>query len=174
MNIKVAIEKIWHRISDFTRKIVKFFYNAFKFRKELAEHSWWDYHFTLLMLKRSLIIMKDGLQSKGNEVIEQRKLKIEKISRVIQIIDNIEQSNYITMAELELGELKSSADFFLNETPEEKEHNSNVFKRSSEIEKEEWDELWNIIKGKSREDFLSGKMTYDDWFDGSDMRGWWD
>ncbi len=177
MKVKDILEKIYKEKRHLKRQImnwkpIKFTYNVFKFRRELAEHNWWDYHYTLMMLKRSLIIMREGLETKGNEIYEHRKPKIEKISRVIQIIENFESSNHITMAESELGDLKSSN--FLEETEEESQHNSVVFKRSRELEIAEWDELWDIIKGKSMDDFLSGKLTYEEWFDGSDMRGWWD
>lgn len=178
MNIKDILEKINEEISYFPRQImnwkpIKFIYNTYRFRRELAEHNWWDYHFALMMLKRSLIIMRDGLQSRGNEIYEHRKLKIEKITRVIQIIENFESSNHLDMAESELGKLKSSGNF-LEETEEERQHNSAIFKRSKDLEIAEWDELWEIIKGKNMSDFLSGKLTYEEWFDGSDMRGWWD
>ena len=169
-------EKIKMEFNYFPKQIlnwlpIKFILNVIRFRKELAEHSSWDYHFTLMMMKKSLIILKDGLIN-GNEVYEHRRLKIEKINRVIQIIENTEMSNHILMAESELGELKYANGIF-NETPIERHHNRNVFKRSSEIEKEEWNELWEILKGKDNSPFISGKITYEDWFDGSDMRTWW-
>jgi hypothetical protein len=69
------------------------------------------------------------------------------------------------------------------ETDEEKEHNSNVFARSREIEDQMWAELWTILKGQEYSDFdkIKGdaKMKeqddlYNNWFDGSGLRGWWD
>jgi hypothetical protein len=53
-----------------------------------------------------------------------------------------------------------------NDTLEEKEHISKVFKYASKLEDEEWAELWDILKGK--------EFTTIEEFDGSDMRGWWD
>ena len=116
--------------------------------------------------------MKAGLESKGIEVEEHKRPKIKKISRVIQILDNICESNYISMAEAELGELTNAK--LGDETAEEKAHSRSIYLRADEIENAEWSELWDILKGQDRADFLSGKKTFEQWFDGSDMRSWWD
>lgn len=152
--------------------IVMFLTNAFKFRRELAQHSWWDYHFTLLMMRRSFMIIKDGLENKGIEVEEHRKPKIQKLSRVIRILDNICDSRYIDLAEYELGGLRGKS--FAEETEEEKAHNRKVFMRADEIQNSEWHELWSILEGQDKSDFISGKKKFEEWFDGSDMRSWWD
>ena len=68
-----------------------------------------------------------------------------------------------------------------NETPEEKEHNSKVFKRAREIEEQMWTELWDILKGQTHSHFevfldksKDKEKAWDNWFDGSGLRGWWD
>lgn len=151
---------------------VMFLTNAVKFRRELAQHSWWDYHFTLLMMRRSFMIIKDGLENKGIEVVEHRNPKIQTLSRVIQILDNICDSRYIDLAESELGLLRGKS--FAEETEEEKNHNRKVFLRADELENLEWHELWSILEGQDKSDFISGKKKFEEWFDGSDMRSWWD
>ncbi len=91
------------------------------------------------------------------------------------------------MAEKELGELfnagfefKDSVDypgsFVLVDklTPEEKEHNTKVYARASEIEEQEWEELWEIFKGKDKSKYSPFIGEWDDWFDGTGARGWWD
>lgn len=167
------IEDVRSIIKAITRSpLFMFISNAFKFRKELAQHSWWDYHYTLLMMRRSFIIMRQGLENKGIEVEEHRIPKIKKISRVIQILDNICESNYISMAEAELGELSSAR--LDEETAQEKAHSRRVYLRADEIENAEWSELWDILKGQDKSEFVSQKKTFEEWFDGSDMRSWWD
>jgi hypothetical protein len=42
-----------------------------------------------------------------------------------------------------------------------------------ELEKKEWDELWNLLKGQDLSS-LSEKESYDDHYDGSGLLGWWD
>ena len=70
-----------------------------------------------------------------------------------------------------------------NETQEQTIHNRKVFKLASTIDDREWRELWNIFKGQSILDFKKYMKTlpkeeqataWDNWFNGSDMRGWWD
>ena len=71
------------------------------------------------------------------------------------------------------------------ETKEETAHNVKVFKLASPIDDREWSELWNIFKGQSILDFKKHLKTipkeeqktrdvWNEWYNGSDMRGWWD
>ena len=63
------------------------------------------------------------------------------------------------MAEAELGELKNTEFWFDKEdTPEEEEHNRKVFNRSTELENQEYEELWRILKGQNHDEF---KEIYD-------------
>jgi hypothetical protein len=172
--------------------------NLWYFRKVLWEHRWYDYHYTLRALQTSLIIMEKKLHN-GNEIEISRDKKIEKIQRSIAILENILEYKHIDMAESELGDLFSYPWEFEDipdkpgfsrllekETPEEKEHNHEVYERSREIEENEWNELWVIFKGQSKEDFENFRNdtkdssdkekedNYYKYFDGSGMRGWWD
>ena len=58
--------KIWDTI---TRGIPRFITNVYKFRKELYDHAWWDYRYTLEMLHRSLVIMESKMHD-GMEIRE--------------------------------------------------------------------------------------------------------
>jgi hypothetical protein len=61
-----------------------------------------------------------------------------------------------------------------NETPDQKERNERLLKRSHEIQKEYWEELCAIIKGP---DYDAMRASGEDWdvkYDGSDLRAWWD
>ena len=65
------------------------------------------------------------------------------------------------------------------------EHNRKVYNRANELEEQEFEEIWVILKGQNKDDFkeiykdLSDeeKMKYDhweNWFDGSGIKNWWD
>jgi hypothetical protein len=72
-----------------------------------------------------------------------------------------------------------------DEPEEDKKHNRKVFDRATEIENEEWKEIWKILEGQDHGEY---KKLYDsqteeekhsrdlwkDWFDGSGMKHWWD
>ena len=186
--------KLWKVWNFFRRGIPTFFGNIWKFRKELYNHQWWDYRYTLEMLHRSLVIMEKEISVKGIEEDVSRNKKVAKMQRAIQLIENRLNDNYVEQAEKELGEIihrdwefepNESGTYTLkdNETKEEREHNSKVFRLAQTIDDREWRELWNIFKGQSIIDFKKYKKTlskeeqataWDTWFNGSDMRGWWD
>jgi hypothetical protein len=186
--------KLW-KVWEFIRRgIPTFFGNIWRFRKELYSHQWWDYRYTLEMLHRSLTIMVDKLENDGIEEDVSRGKKVAKIKRAIQLLNNRLNDNYIDQAEKELGELYSNPWEFEptedgnyrlidNDTKNEKAHNVRVFKLASTIDDREWRELWNIFKGQSILDYKKHLKTipkeeqedeWNKWYNGSDMRGWWD
>jgi hypothetical protein len=90
------------------------------------------------------------------------------------------------MAEKELGELMihdwefepvpdkpGYSQLVDNDTDEEKEHNKKVFNRAREIGEQEWNELFEILKGQDTSKFDKDIDWYKQ-FDGSGLRGWWD
>ncbi len=205
-SIKTLImhESWWYKTYETIRyKIPVFFKNIYRFRKVLWNHRWWDYRYTLEALQTSLEIMESKMHD-GMEVFESRGKKIEKMQRAIQILKNIGEDNYIEMAEAELGEIihhpwefeetgdttdtpfgeKGEKMYQLidKESPEEKEHNRKVYDRTHELEEQEWNELWEIFKGKSYKEYHNSLTeeekndpdNYNKWFDGSGMQGWWD
>jgi hypothetical protein len=168
--------KVWAAIRY---DIPLFFKNVWRFRKELYNHQWWDYRFHLEMMYRSLSIMEKGMSEKGIEVTETRDVKVQKMRRALELLKHKLDDDYIQRAEVELGEInRNPIDFepiegkeglyrlVDNDTPAEKKHARNVYKRARVIEENEWKELWDIYKGK--------KFTTWDKYDGSDLRGWWD
>ena len=168
--------KVWAAIRY---DIPLFFKNVWRFRKELYNHQWWDYRFTLEMLYRSLSIMEKGMSEKGIEVAETRNVKLIKMRRALELLKHKLDDDYIQRAEDELGELSNNPIEFEpvkgkeglysmvdNDTPTEKRHAKKVYKRARVIEDKEWSELWDILKGK--------KFTTWEKYDGSDLRGWWD
>jgi hypothetical protein len=131
------------------------------------------------MMYRSLSIMEKGMSEKGIEVTETRDVKVQKMRRALELLKHKLDDDYIQRAEVELGEInRNPIDFepiegkeglyrlVDNDTPAEKKHARNVYKRARVIEENEWKELWDIYKGK--------KFTTWDKYDGSDLRGWWD
>jgi len=138
------------------------------------------------MNKIALTLMADRVERYGMEVDSSRFKKVEKIRRVVELYKNFEESNFIEQAEAELGELIMHPWEFVpsedhpdcsvlldKDTPEEKEHNSAIFKRARDIEEEQWAELYTILKGQDYKKF-SNEINFDDQFDGSGLRGWWD
>lgn len=189
-------ETWWYKTYETVRfKIPMFLKNIWFFRKNLWEFRGWDYSFNLSLLAKSLEKTSDVLRN-GHEVEITRLKKVEKIQRVIKIINDMRESTYISRAETELGELVlhdwdfqevegAGYQMLDKETPEEKEHNRKVFERAREIEKDEFEELWLILKGQNYDEFhetfkqLSEeeKMKHDhweNWFDGSGIKNWWD
>ena len=178
----------WYKTYEVIRyKIPQFFENLWYFRKELWRFRSWDYTFNLMMLGRSLEKTVHTLEFYGNEIDETRLKKVDNIKRVIEIIKALDESNYIDRAEKELGELKNPGGIFngVEDTPEEREHNRKVFALSTEIEEREWNELFDILKGQNHQEYkdLMDKLTdeekiqhehWQNWFDGSGMKHWWD
>jgi len=171
--------KVYKFYSLFRYDISNFFGNIWKFRKELRNHQWWDYRFTLNMLERSLTIMEAGISTKGLEVNETKESKVKAMRRALELLRNNKEDSYITQAELELGELVihdwefeevEGGNYKLvdKDTPEEKTHNRRVFERAKQIEDAEWKELWEIFKG------TKNSKKYGKKYDGTDMRNWWD
>lgn len=166
----------WYKIYKTLRWDLKnFVLNVWTFRKELWDHRWWDYRYTLNLFEKSLHVQEKGLSTRGIEVPESRDAKVQSIRRVLELLKNAREDNFIERAEAELGPL-SDWDWNVNEdgmlidkdTPEQKAHNRKVFVRARQIEDEEWKELWNILKG------TKNSRKFNKNYDGSDMRGWWD
>jgi hypothetical protein len=162
-----------------------FLKNIWFFRRVLWCHRDWDYTYSIQALRTSLQIIEYNIKN-GTEIRETRDKKIQKISRAIQILKNVEEDNYIDQAEAALGK-KLITDTLVFEkikeegignkteeesinlyqmvnknTIEEEEHNKQIFELSYKLAEDEWEELWEIFKGGNTKEF-----------DGSDMRGWW-
>jgi hypothetical protein len=138
------------------------------------------------------------IEKNGHEVEESRMKKVAKMRRLSYLIDVCVNDSFIEEAEKELGFEYVYRDFEFeeiegrtydnplgekneklyqlkdNETPDQKERNEGLLKRSHEIQKEYWEELCAIIKGP---DYDAMRASGEDWdvkYDGSDLRAWWD
>ena len=178
----------------FRYDLPRFFKNIWKFRKGLWNHYWFDHHGTLRFLEIGLTDMADRIERDGLEVDSSRLKKVAKMRRAVELIKNYNEDNYIEMAEKELGEIVLHKWEFEDvegkpgysrlvdkDTEEEKDHNHKVFERAHEIEENEWNELFTILKGRPSPEFQmfldkseNKESAWDNWFDGSGMRGWWD
>ena len=195
---------IWHEgrlyktYAFFRYDISRFVKNVWRFRKALSNHYWWDHQGTLMFMETGLTHMADNLEIHGNEVDGPRMKKVAAMRRAVEIIKNYNQSNYIEMAESELGPLylhdwefeevpdkPGYSRLVENETPKEKKHNRKVFNRSSEIEEQEWKELWDILKGQNHAEYKKivknateeqrkNDDLWNNWYNGTGLNGWWD
>ena len=102
-------------------------------------------------------------------------------------MNNMKDVHHIEMAEKELGQLfiepfefkpseshPGSYELVDNKSLEQTEHNKKVYARAREIEEQEWAELWEIFKGQDNSKYDTNKQEWNDWFDGTGARGWWD
>jgi hypothetical protein len=140
------------------------------------------------LFARSLEKTSEVLEKHGNEVDVTRLKKVQKINRVIEIIGNIRENNYLSKAELELGEIILRNNWMFtdeDENPEIIAHNKKIYDRADVLEELEWNELFNILKGQNFDEYKTlmdkkspeekNKMNvWNDWYDGSGIRNWWD
>ena len=189
----------WYKTYEFFRyDISRFVKNVWRFRKPLSNHYWWDHHSMLQFMETALVHMSDNIEKYGNEVDVPRLKKVLAMRRAVELIKNYNQDNYIEMAEKELGEIvhhewefepvedkPGYSRLIDKDTDEEKIHNRKVFDRAREIEEEEWDELFKILKGQDYKEYRElydaqteeekkEREIWNEWFDGSGIKGWWD
>ena len=156
-----------------------FFRNVWLFRKSLTQFHWYNLDSTLMFMKESLDHSIPLYETRGNEVPESRELKIEKMKRLQYLLYCRFEYNYIDLAEEELGKLppnpfrfeklNDGSDNYVmmsNLTEEEQAHETKVYYRANEIEKQHWNEIIEIIKGKVI-------IDYERDFDGTGIRNWW-
>ena len=181
-------ETWWYKTYEFFRRDLPYFLeNIWYFRKELYAFRSWDYSFNLDLFRRSLEKTVDTIEHHGHEVEESRMKKVEKMKRTIQLIKNVRSDEYVGVVEKELGKIKNSDWLWTDkeDTEEERIHNKKVFERAREIEDSEWKELWLIVHGQDIKEFRKiydskteeekkKEGVWDDWFDGSGMKSWWD
>ena len=178
----------WYKTYEvFRYKLPGFFRNLYYFRRELWEFRGWDYSFNLSLFARSLEKTSEVIEKHGNEVESSKNKKVEKIKRVVELIKNSREDLYIYRAEEELGEIRGENWFLGDEelNPDDMEHNRKVYARAREIEEMEWSEIWDILRGQNIDEYrtLMGKLppeekdkmdVWNDWYDGSGIRNWWD
>jgi hypothetical protein len=137
----------------------------------------WDYAYQLQLWRASLVPLRDAIQA-GNEVEVPRLKKVAKIQRCIDLIDRIQANDYFALAEAELGELVEfdlAIEYHVVKLRK-------IMDLSEKMAEDDWSELWRILQGQRFTEFLmmheklksTNHDAYDDWFDGSGMKTWWD
>jgi hypothetical protein len=183
----IARQRWYWVVYDFIRyDIPNFFRNIWIFRKALREYHWWDSHGTQLFMKTSFEYMAPKYEKHGLEVESSKSKKVAKMYRAAKLLENNLEDKYVEMAEKELGEIKyypiefepapdrpGSYQIVEKNSKEEQAHERKVFQRAREIEQEEWEEFCNIIKGQDYSKFDNEK-DWDEQFDGSGLKIWWD
>jgi len=161
------------------RSFFKGLHNFWYFRKEIWNFRGWDYNFQLRLLRRSLIPLRDSLAD-GYEEEVSRIRKVVAINEAIHIIDRILQDVYLDDAEAQLG-------INFMDTTDANEA-SKVVALSHELANQDWKRLWRIFEGQNHNEYVmlmdrhnvqnvfedSHSDVWGKWFDGTDMRGWWD
>lgn len=195
----IARERWYWKTWDFIRyDFPRFCKNIWWFKKELWDYRWYGSNGSLAFLKRATEMQVKFFEERGNEEKTSAGKKIAKMKRAIVLLENSIDKNHTELAEEQLGKLIHHPWIFDpveekpgysqirdQDTPEEKEHNSAVYALSRKIQEDEWNELWNIIKGQDFDKFKKTpkkiendhNKSYDYWqsqFDGSGIRGWWD
>ena len=179
----------WKLWDLFRYDIPRFFRNLWLFRKNLWNHTWYNGDSSVLpWVKTAVDDMAWRIEKYGHEVDESRMKKVAKMRRLSYLIDVCVKDEFIEEAEKELRlkyvyypfefeEISGSEDLYQlkqNETPRDKENNSKIINRSHEIQKEYWEEICAIIKGPDYEALRESDGDWDEKYDGSDLRAWWD
>jgi hypothetical protein len=157
------------RIREFFVGLRNFWY----FRKEIWNFRGWDYTFQLRLWRKSLIPLRDSILN-GYEVRDTRLMKVEAIQEAIDLLDRIIDDVYMDMAEAELG-----INFSDNNSATEA---MKVINRSNELAERDWKRLWRIFQGQNHNEYVMlldrksdpEEDVWAQWFDGTDLRGWWD
>jgi len=189
----------WKTWDLFRYDIPRFFSNLWLFRKNLWSHTWYNGDVSILpWVKTAVDDMTWRIEKYGHEVDESRIKKVAKMKRLSYLIEVCVNDSFIEEAEKELGFEYVYRDLEFeeiegrtydnplgekneklyrikeNEAPKEKKRNSKILKRSRGIQKEYWEELCHIIKGPDYDTIRASKKDFDELYDGSDIRAWWD
>ena len=155
------------------RQFFKGFHNFWYFRKEIWNFRDWDYTFQLRLWRKSLVPLRDCILT-GVEVPEHRMKKVVAIQEAITLLDRILDDVYLEEAEQRLG-----IDFSDNIPASEA---MKVINLSQELATRDWKRLWRIFEGQNHAEYVMlldrksdpGEDVWAQWFDGTDLRGWWE
>ena len=190
MSLKKIIKKLQYSVLakwDIIRyDIPNFFRNLWLFKKALWNYRWYQGTSSLFgFMSVALSNMATKKEIHGYEIESTSDKKIAKMRRAVYIMELFEKDGFIELAEQELGPLsdkpfrfepiEGSDNYRMVDdlTPKEREHQSKVFDLARKLEEKYWKELWKIFKGQNYKKFTK-KKSWEDQFDGSGLRGWWD
>jgi hypothetical protein len=124
----------------------------------------------------------------GYEIELSLNKKLEKVDIMIEILNRMEEDNYIAYAEKALGRSVDISYGIFGSKEEEPievtEANREIFDLSTKLEEDDWNEFIYLIKGQDMKDYkeLHDKLSeeekqdhdhYYTWFDGSGIKSWW-
>lgn len=126
--------------------IPNFVRNVWYFRKELNEYRTWDFHYSLLMLHRSIELLKESI-SKGYEVEDTRIPKVVVMEEVLYLLKRL-------MDEVHDDEARAKYNLNYYEWPPAKWPDADlirkVYEKEVELENEDWDRILEIFKDKQK------------------------
>jgi len=188
---KIINRQLWYwKLLDFFRyDLVQGIKNIFFFWNVIWRYRSWDSSFQMRLLAKSLEPLAHTLEHHGNEVDGPRMKKVAAIKRAIEILNRQSNDDYLELAEKELG-YKVNLNYGITGDGEPKvitEKNRKLFDLSHELEDKEWKELWKIFEGqehthyimlldkaKSENSSTGSEDIWNQWFNGSGMKHWWD
>ena len=182
--------------------IPRFFRNIILFRKALYNYYWFDSSYMMQFMHICISDMAEKTDKYGNEVKINKDKKVAAMREAAKLIKNKLDDNYIERAEEKLGKLPDHPLDFIeskdhsgcfqfvdHDTPEEKELRTKVYKYARKLEEDEWNQIWDILKGRTHSEYLSWleihkhEFTQEEldnfdagyqFFDGKGMSSWWD
>jgi len=181
-NLRHKITSIKNFLID---EMPNFFRNIWFFRKSLIRHRWYDHAGVVSFLKEGVKDISLGIEKNGNEETISKNKKIEKMNKLIQLLENYEMDNYLDTAQNIIGKkliydidyipVDDNDDFveFINNVDEETEKiNKEISNLAKQIQINEWNEIWEILKGQDYSKF-NPKKDFDDQRDGTGLNTWW-
>ena len=134
--------------------------NLFTYFKIVIQTRPWDYCYMLQMMRFQINLLKQQIESPHSlqECDGTRIPKIEKMNRVIELLSNIiddnfaERSGYDSDASTDSFIKNEDSNTYLMKTEIIKEgyNLSEIFKKARELEKEETDELFSLMRNEFR------------------------
>lgn len=176
-------EKVKFKLENLNRLLFRdvpdFFKNIWKFRKELWHHVDFDYESSLRFLRRNIqLIRASKLYDYEDE--NDKKRKLESMDSALLLLDNIIEDDYVSIAENYLGK-KLNHDTILANNSNDKfyllpnsKDDREIFDTARAIEKQEWEELFDILKGPNKDNDIQidgdelGRLT-----NGNGLYKWW-
>lgn len=179
------------KVEDVYYRTKRFFKYTYAFREELSTFYSWDYSSTLRMFRKCLVLLKDNIDKGYEESVSAQK-KVNKIEKVIQLIDlalddellRVEAERVLKVKtpefKFETKQIEGTDRYELLDlrTPEEQEISRSILKTTVNLQERYWKQLWKIVQGQDMKNWTIMKernpeADFQDFFDGSDLRGWW-
>ena len=177
--------KTWDWIRyDFPKGV----YNIFYFWRVVWNFRPWDSSYQFSFIQRGLPRLREAMAN-GYEIELSLNKKLEKVDIMIEILNRMEEDNYIAYAEKALGRSVDISYGFFGSNDEQEptevtEANREIFDLSAKLKEDDWNEFIYLLKGQDMKDYkeIHDKLSeeekqdhdhYYTWFDGSGIKSWW-